>query len=413
MISEVNVKQANGLIVESFQLIREGNFEKALNKADQAVSIDRENFWAWYLGAVALGFLKDFEQYREYVKRAGKLHEVSPFFHYLKAYGNVLDGDMEKALWEWTRIVDFEEGWLARELIEDARKGKNILVWAAKGEFAKFIVLPDFLNDLPKEPDNQHQKVKKNQHLYKRKRAPIQIPLKLVTVLTLFIAVVSLGVYYLWYYEPQNNSNKSSQGTLQGSSWETLKIEDWANVLLHKTGKNILYKYKSRDDLLNDFESAKKLLTNKKINQTRFLLQRILHSNADFKTKEKSRIFLKFIPEPDHEEFKDPISPKQVLEFPDYYVNSIVLWEGQVLTFKEVEQGRQLRLSIPDTEKEYSVEAFYHTGKTENKWEPYEKFSEKKEAILEKKAQAVIYGKFKGLVGKQKKIYVEIIRLWL
>jgi hypothetical protein len=33
--------------------------------------------------------------------------------------------------------------------------------------------------------------------------------------------------------------------------------------------------------------------------------------------------------------------------------------------------------------------------------------------MKEKKTQAIVYGKFKGLIGKQKNIYLELIKLWM
>ena len=61
-----------------------------------------------------------------------------------------------------------------------------------------------------------------------------------------------------------------------------LQIGDSAAVMPVVPGDAVLYKYKSRDQVIVDFEHAKQLLAARRVNQSLFLLNRLMHSNADF-----------------------------------------------------------------------------------------------------------------------------------
>ncbi|MES0491610.1 MAG: hypothetical protein ABUK01_16560 [Leptospirales bacterium] len=391
-------------IIEAYRLIREGDFTGALEQAENALRLDENNFWGWYFAAAAHGFLNQKQPFQENLARAATLHQDSPFFHYLKAYSDLLEGDLEKALWEWTRIVDTEEGWLARNLIEKARNNEPLIEMAGKGDFAEFIVLPVFPSEMPTAKIPGGEKPTTNSRILRPKSGSLA-KILVLSFTGLFVAVVF--TYFLYTQNSPENEGPSMD------AWKNLTIDESATIPMHRNADDSLYEYKERDSLITDFQLAKDNLSAGKVNQARFLLQRILYSNADFQSKERSRIFLNFIPEPEYKELNDPVSPEEILEHPEFYMDALIIWEGKVVSLKEVDRGQEIRLEIEDSDATYSVEVFFQTGEEQTNWKPYEDFKETEDNIEEQKTRAVIFGRYKGLLGKQKNIYIEAIQIWL
>lgn len=190
--------------------------------------------------------------------------------------------------------------------------------------------------------------------------------------------------------------------------WQQLKINEWANVV--SQNKDSQYIYQDRQQLIDDFELAKKIIGEGKINQARFLLQRIILSNADFKSKEKSKIFLDFIPSVSYQDFHDPITLKKMSTQPNFYFNSVVLVEGKILKEVDGNNGKILSALVSESEEKYLLDAFLPVvGKEKNRF-AYKDFYKNKEENKEK--MAILFGKFKGLIGQPPKIYLELEKIW-
>lgn len=223
---------------------------------------------------------------------------------------------------------------------------------------------------------------------------------------TFFILLLSLLVIFEKPLRTQlNNIFTEKENTLE---WHKLKINEWANVV--SQSKDSQYSYKDRQQLIDDFEMAKKIIGEGKVNQARFLLQRIILSNADFKSKEKSKIFLNFIPNVSYQDFHDPIALKNISKYSNFYFDSIVLIEGKI--FKEVDgdNGKILSALVNEDKEKYLVDAFLPTAKREKNWLPYQEYHKKQENNKEK--MAILFGKFKGLIGQPPRIYLELEKIW-
>jgi hypothetical protein len=424
------VNRNQGKLFEAFSAIRQGEFERAFELADSQVKIAPDNFWGWYFAAVSLGFLDRRDLFGHYLDRASLLNAKSPFIIYLRAYAHLQKNDLESALMKWTALIDLEEGWLARDLIEKARKGINLVEKAEQSEISFFIVLPDFvdgigrsehqlisepLNDEPdhhKEPalEMSRKPVKSEneanhfQNLPKKKFSFFRYVYYILTLVVLSGFFFILKDPIIQYINSKDDSSRLA--------WKNFKIDEWAALVNAQKKDAIKYVYQSKDKLIEDFEQAKVKLSDNKYNQARFLLQRIMYSNADFKTKEKSKIFLSFIPEPDYQDFSDPVFPDKLLEAPEFYADCLVLWQGSVLKIRDVDNGREVSLLIKDASSDYLVDAFLQSKESKSNWLPFSDFQKKKE-LAEKKPQAIVYGKFKGVIGNQKKIYLELVQLWM
>ena len=402
------MKQERGTLLAAFKAIKSGEFENAFELADSVIRKDINNFWAWYIAAVSLGFLNRIKTFEHYVERAKALNPDSGYLLYLQSYISLTKNDLESALVNWTRLVDLEEGWLARELIEKARKGVDLVEKADKGNISAFIVIPDFTKRMESEvvePDISFELPQETFPDKPRKSSFIK------SLIKNFAVIVAIAALAMLLKNPVINFIKKEPDS-QSVMWKNLKIDEWAALVNQQHPQKDQYLFKNKDQLIDDFENAKKYLTEKKINQARFILQRILGSNADFKTKEKSKIFLSFIPEPDYQDFSDPLFPEQILEFPGFYTDCLVLWQGTVLKMKDVEHGKELRLLIKDQSSDYIVDAFLPGSEKKSNWLPFSDYQQRKE-LAEKKSQAIVYGKFKGLIGKQKVLYLELVQLWM
>ena len=197
--------------------------------------------------------------------------------------------------------------------------------------------------------------------------------------------------------------------------WEKLEISPKTRILSKISPRQFIFSYKEPQDIIHDFEKAKSFLRLKKVNQSRYLLQKILNSNADFQAKEKSKIFLNFIPELSVEEFDDPVNPDQIITEPIHYQYAQILWEGKVHSNKVKGNGRELEILVNYNQVEYIVHAFISLGELDSRWKPYDSFKNKADQKVLKttSGEVVLFGKFKGLIGNQKKIYIELNRVWL
>lgn len=419
------MKQDYNPLIESFNSLRSGNFDHAFELAESEIKKDVGNFYAWYLAAVALAFLDQRKNFEHYLSRASGINPDYPFIVYLRAYINLWNNDVASALLEWTRIADLEEGWLARELIEKERKGVGLVEKANQGDISFFILIPDLKkeffydesaasvpDDVLNEIIEREKERSKPKEIQPSLRYKYKNNSRFNLLLKIFLPVLLALILFLLLKNPVIHWIKGSSDGYTEAMWKDLKIDEWAALINARNKDNIKYVYKEKEKLIEDFESAKKNLSAKKVNQSRFLLQRILYSNADFKTKEKSKIFLGFIPEPDYQDFTDPVFPEQILKTPEFYQDCLVLWQGSVLKIKEVDNGKEVRLLVRDSTQDYIVDAFLPTNESRSNWLPFSEY-QKAQTISEKKPQAIVYGKFKGLIGAQKSIYLELVKLWM
>ena len=410
MLGQGKNPSGEGAIIKAFEEIRTGRYEESLVYLKEHLSLDPDDFWGWYLNCVAWGHLGNRDEMLSSLEKVRALNPGSLFPGYLEAYLSLLEGDLEKALLQWTHQVDYEEGWLARDLIDQARKGKDLISLAQSQGLEPFIILPDIMEQLrlhvPHESDGESPAAPKPPEKKRaRRRGRFSAKTAMGTIGALVFA--ALAGYFLTQWRSGDPQKREL--------WRDFTIDSSAQLgpRPQSNAPSKRYQFENKDKLIEDFELAKKRMGEGRINQARFLLQRIFHSNADFKTREKTRIFLSFIPEPSHEEFSDPVFPGQLIKDPLYYTDSIVLWQGTVVKLEEKEGGRRVKMIVFENEKEYLVEAFLPEEGRSSNWQPYEEFEQKRKELETKKFQAVVYGKFKGLIGPQKIIYLELLKLWL
>ncbi len=416
--------------------IESGSFEKALEIADSVIRNSKDSFWGWYLGAVALALLKDDSSFNYYLQNTEKILPDSTYLKLLKAYSYLKHDQEDKALLEWTNLIDRPQGWFAKDLLEDFRISSRLKEKAKKGDVTKFIILPDLRKEIAQyEKDLLKKKKKKKiekdkkkseqeedllEESTKKRSGTLLLRTKKVAKIFFFsvfvlgtIFFISLGsIHIIKNYDLSSIYNFFTFKN-DDEKWKYLDISSTVSIISDLSVQNFLYKYKKKQNIINDFEKAKKLLSKKKVNQSRYLLQRIIQSNADFKTKEKCKIFLKFIPDLHFEDFNDPILLNDLLKESNFYLGSQILQKGQVFALRDVKNGKQLQILVEEGEEDYIIDAFINFKDPSSNWKSYDEFEKNRKNLRTKIRKAVIFGKFKGLLGQQKRIYVELSHLWL
>lgn len=400
----------------AFDLFRRGMFIEARDRAGEIIDDEPQHFWAHYLAAVSSAFAPDLPDFERRLQALDEFEVRNVYLHYLKAYYALLQRDIEKALWNYLEIADDPEGWLARSLIKKFRKVKELK--NVEFRVADFIVLP---GELPppttlRTPARSSAKVKPlskpeternsappsevkgkgrgwqfSADLKKRRHASFRLPYRMVFLVAslLFVAVAVFLVIRL---------NLKERKTAQVPD---LQIADSAAVMPVVGDDKILFRYKNREQVINDFERAKQLIGARKVNQARYLLNRLMHSNADFQSREKSRIFIGFIADPEFSDFNDNLPLKELFDNVKLRRGSLIVAAGELRDTVEDANGITYQFIAREGGEEYRVHAF-------------RPLSIKEEIASGKGAQKSIqvYGRFKGLVGQQQAIYIEALRVW-
>lgn len=387
-------------LAAGFELFRGGHFTEARSVARQLIAQRPDDFWAHYLNTVASAFsseIPEFEVNLSALENAQQNDQGQVYLHYLQAWHALLARDTEKALWHYLQIADDAEGWLARALIKKFRKQKEIANPAYHA--ADYIVLPASLPPQAKKPaQNAAEEKKAAGWLYEPKVKKKLPRVRLATFswarlsVALLIAAGGASAFLLYSRYKQQPVRPEIPA---------LQVADSAAVMPVGKGARVLYTYRSRDAIITDFEKAKQLLGERKVNQSRFILQRLIESNADFQSREKSRIFLNFIPDLPFAEFNDNILLRDIFADTKARMGSLILLAGELRDAATRSGATTYHFMVREGEREYLVQAFRDGNLPEEKLQS-----------SDKKSHIQIYGRFRGLVGEQKTIYLEALRVW-
>lgn len=387
-------------LAAAFELFRRGLFKEARDAALEITAEEPQSFWAFYLAAVSSAFQPDLREFEKYLTELDNFNTQNVYLHYLKAYYSLVARDVEKALWHYLAITDDPEGWLARSLVKKFRKIKELQ--DVEFRVADFIVLPPELPPPVRlaarqtEPTALAEKHQRGWQFDKEKKRPrtqganglASFPYRIVFIVG-FLVFAAIGTFVI-----------IRQNVQERKAIPDLQVADSAAVMPVVDKDKILFTYRTRERIIADFEKAKSLLKERKVNQSRYLLNRLLQSNADFQTREKSRTFLGFIPDLDFADFNDNLSLKDLFQNVRLRAGSAVVLSGEARDVAEEAGGTLYQLIARENDEEYLVHVFKNTALKE----------EKSAAIKGKQIQ--VYGRFKGLVGEQKAIYLEAIRVW-
>lgn len=392
----------------AFEDFRRGLFLESRANALRLIERNPKDYWATYLAALSSAFAQEIREFEKYLIALTALAEEEPrltdeekvYEHYLKAYYSLLAHDTEKALWYYLELAKFPEGWLARSLVKKFRKIREIENLAFR--VADFVVLPTELPPRKKASTKAEvnpargAKEKGGWQFKPHRRFAFKFRLPpffanwryaAFTVASLLLMVTLWGVWR----SVREKSNPIEIPPLQ--------VAQSASVMPVDKSRKIHYKYKTRSAIIEDFEAAKRLLAQRKINQSRYTLERLIHSNADFQTREKAKVFLGFIPDLPYTEFNDNLRLVSLIHEPKLRQGSLILTSGEIRDAKKEAGGTTYQFIANEEGKEFRVSAFLPATVQE------EKSSTKSSSVQ-------VYGRFKGLVGEQRTVYLEALRVW-
>lgn len=374
----------HGATKASLENLREGRFREAWSESSRIAHNDPDNAGAVFIAAVSLLYLNDLPGFHDWLAHLQKLQVDSAYTRYLSALQALLNNDEEKAIYDWTHVIDFKEGWLALKWLERIKNSSDYTDLLNNQQFAEFILLPgeeeDEITISSGEPTNAPQARRK-----KRNIKPIFIGL-------IFLISFLVPVLFTLFKPADQKLNE-------------LFIEE--HISLAKNTKN-KFKYTSNQLLLQDFNLAKNNLKNGKINQARITWNKIILSNADFKTIEKAKVYLRFIPEPKSESFEDNLLLKQVLAEPVLHKDCYLFLSGMLIAETYAENGRIFKIKVINKDKERVIQGFMPEQNNQIIGSLKTLRSE-----LSKEREIAFLGQFKGFVGSNKDVYFEVLKVWM
>lgn len=400
------MSQISDTVETALQYLRSGDFQHALQLSAKLRQQEPLSFWPVFINTVAAAFLGDYKSFEDNLELMRKADEYNPYLRYLFGFRHLASGDIEKALWEYSHLSQVEDKWLATDILEKIRKGQNMAEEAQTKGITAFVALPATVPVESITPPNLYIAEKK-QYLAAPSADKRRIELaaeisdsetipvvkkysrkKLYEALAVASGIILFTITFVLLSPKFRKAEKPR--------WEDFSIRDQATVLPIRSSNKAKYTFTDRDELVNDFEMAKKKLHSGSINQARFLLQRITISNADFVSREKARIFTDFIPEQSYEEFKDNITITEIQKNPVSRLNSLIVTEGKILNRKNTQEGESLSIAVHENGNEYLAEIFSR--------------AKAPETVAQGK-NILVFGRYKGLITARKIVYIEAIRI--
>ncbi len=374
----------NALLSDAFRLLREGRAEEALPRIRSFLENYPENFGGNYALCLALGLLGKYEEMARALPLTEKADYYSPLLNYLRAYLALRDKNLEKAVYEYTRIADTRDGWLAMELLSRLQKKEPLAELAGAGNFVRFVFLPG--SPAPHESRHDSEEIEKEM--------TTAIPWKKIIFVVFVPAAITAVLATAWFVWA-----KRPLATVPD-------IQITATAYVTKNEK-VLRKYSSRSEVLADFDLAKKHLRENRINDAIFLLQNVRLSNADFNTREKAKLLLSMIPLPDYGTFRNTLSPEDLYTDGELRMGSFVLWEGNLLKYSESEQGVIMRIYTGNR-----IAEAYFPFKTRERKSSIESLNLSRSVGAGEEKKIIFYAQFRGFIGNNRSLYLEVLELW-
>lgn len=356
--------------------LKEGRFSEAWSLSSTLAHNNPDNYWAIFTGTVSLLYLDDFAGFNDWLTHLQKVDHESPYTRYISALSSLIADDEEKAIYDWTRVIDDDEGWLAVEWLKRIKNSTVHRELILKKQYAEFVVYPGQPVFIPNFESQETTKEKK-------------IPYSFVITLIL----IGLGVLAFFYFPKTDLSEVRN-----------LSIAEHATI----SKKTSAFQYKSASKLEQDFNQAKGYLKKGKINKARILWNKIILSNADFKSIEKAKIYLRFIPQPVDESFNDNVLLKDILKSPTLHTDCFILWSGKLIREKYVNGGRIYEIQIEEGKEGQIIQGFL-PDESNNVIGSLSKLRSKTSSFKE----VAFLGQFKGIIGEKKDPYLELIKVWL
>lgn len=272
-----------------------------------------------YAGACALFGLGHVLQAEEWVEAHGEATRYGADSLYLSAYLEIQKRRLDRALLLWTRIVQIDPAeTFADQLIEKLKRSEAAVLNEAEkaAHFTRFVPLPEAARKIgARGAETRRPGRLRLDPFWKLGLAAIGLVALAVAIGLLFPQIATI-------FEPDPYEAALETLPEAPASGGVTPIERY-------TEEQPRFVYAAREEALMEYNQARGLIFEGRVNEARRLLGRIELSNASFEIKERALMLRDAIPPiTSRENFKDPVEPDALRKDPYIYRNAQILWSG-------------------------------------------------------------------------------------
>jgi hypothetical protein len=302
------------ILTKAARLSKRKQYGAAIQILEPEVVRYHDSFRYYYLLASSCLYLGDFSGAFTYFKRARDIKMRDPSVLLGMAVLYLRRGDTARAIDFYLEVQELDPANIqakrALEVIKKYGDPEMLEAWIENGKLSRLFP------PLPK--------------------VPLTIgDLVLPAAALLVIAALSLGIFY--------KVKNPSAPKRSGFDLAALEREDRAEPV--EVGGSYRYVL-TRQQVLDTYDKALRLFTDRRDETSKVELNRILESNASESIKNKARILLSYTELPGFDNLQDRFSYAEVHQEPWLYRDCYVIWRGMAANVDMLEQGTIFQLLV-------------------------------------------------------------------
>lgn len=300
------------------ELILSGEYRDAWKLVEGMRREKKEPAFVDLAGAVCLlgfGHIRQAEEWLDSCEQTG------PEFYYLDALIHLHARRPEEALLCYTRIIDEDPSdTFADRLIERLRADEEKIQDDVGGApIERYLPLRQwFIEGTPSAQSHPESRP------FLQRVTPIlqsrAARLAAIGLAGMLLMLASVFVYFRFIKQP-DLSEKLPEPPSQGTVIPESQL----------AGAKVRFIFDSREEVVAQYEDARRKILEGKVNEARLLLNEIDLSNAGFEIKERALLLKQMIPWREPGSFSDPVELSQIMKDPDLYAGVQVELVGEVL----------------------------------------------------------------------------------
>jgi hypothetical protein len=302
------------ILTKAARLSKRRQYGAAIQILEPEVVRYHDSFRYYYILAVACLYLGDFSGAYTYFKRARDIKMRDPSVLLGMAMLYLRRGDTARAIDFYLEVQELDPANTrakgALEFIKKHGDPENLEAWMESGKLRKFYP------PLPK--------------------VSLTFGDFIIPIAGLFvIAALGFGIFF--------KLKNPSVPKRSGFDLANLEREDRAEPV--EVGGSYRYVL-TRQQVLDTYDKALELFTDRRDEASKIELNRILESNSSEAVKNKARILLSYTEEPGFDTLQDRFSYSEVYQEPWLYRDCYVIWRGMATNVNMLEQGTTFQLLV-------------------------------------------------------------------
>ncbi len=302
------------ILTKAARLTKRRQYGAAIQMLEPEVVRYHDSFRYYYILGVSCLYVGDFSGAFTYFKRARDIKMRDPSVLLGMAVLYLRRGETARAIDFYLEVQELDpENVQARRALDIIRKHgdpESLTIWIESGKLNKLYP------PLPRVPLSWDQ---------------VLIPAAGVVV------IISLGLGI--FFKLQN------PGTPERSGFDLTSLEREDRAEPVQVGGSYRYVL-TRQQVLDTYEKARKLFTERRDEACKVELNRILESNASESIKNKARVLISYTDVPGFDTLKDRYSYSGVYREPWLYRDCYVIWRGMAANVNMPEKGTTFQLLV-------------------------------------------------------------------